>query len=123
MMTPMQLGRTAALILCLPVAGAFAQGVGSADASTNIVEERVTVENGAVSVCGEGDGLDPCLDANGQTYSQEVHGPGIDDESESALAAEAARIRAQSPEELEKTIKEMEEGYNPDSRATMGLPD
>ena len=119
MMKPLQIGRAAALLLCLPVAGALAQ----ADADTNIVEERVTVEDGAVSVCGEGDGLDPCLDANGQTYSQEVHGPGIDDEAESTLAAEAARIRAQSPEELDKTIKEMEQGYNPDSRATMGLPD
>ena len=118
MMTPIQIGCAAALLLCLPVAGAFAQ----ADASTNIVEERVTVENGAVSVCGEGGGLDPCLDANGQTYAEQVRGPGIDDESESQLAAEAARIRAESPEELNKTIGEMEKGYNPDEKATMGLP-
>ena len=122
MMTPIQMGRTAALLLCLSGASAFSQGVGSADANTKIVEERVTVENGAVSVCGEGGGLNPCLDANGQTYSQQVHGPGINDESESSLAAEAARIRAESPEELNKTIKEMEQGYNPDSSATMGLP-
>jgi hypothetical protein len=38
------------------------------------------------------------------------------------LAAEAARVRAESPEELNKTISEMEQGYNPDSKATMGLP-
>lgn len=118
MMTLIQIGRTAALLLCLPVAGALAQP----DASTNIVEERVTVENGLVEVCGEGGGLNPCLDANGQTYTQETHGPGINDESESTLAAEAARIRAESPEELNKTISEMEKGYNPDDRATMGLP-
>jgi hypothetical protein len=118
MMTLMRTGRTAALLLCLPVASALAQP----DADTNIVEERVTYENGAVSVCGEGDGLDPCLDANGQTYAQEVRGPGIDDESESTLAAEAARVRAETPEELDKTISEMEKGYNPDDRATMGLP-
>lgn len=117
-MTFTQNCRAAVLLLCLPVAGAFAQ----ADADTNIVEERVTFENGAVDVCGEGDGLDPCLDANGQTYAQEVRGPGIDDESESTLAAEAARIRAESPEELNKTISEMEKGYNPDEHATMGLP-
>jgi len=100
------------------MAGAF----GQADANTNIVQERVTIENGAVEVCGQGGGLDPCLDANGQTYAQEVRGPGINDESESALAAEAARIRAESPEELNKTISEMEKGYNPDDKATMGLP-
>ena len=118
MMTRIQMSCAAALLLCLPVAGAF----GQADADTNIVEERVTVENGAISVCGKGGGLDPCLDANGQTYAQEVRGPGINDESESALAAEAARIRAESPEELNKTISEMEKGYTPDEKATMGLP-
>jgi hypothetical protein len=118
MKTPRQIRLAAALILCLPITGTFAQP----DADTNIVEERVTVEDGAVKVCGEGDGLDPCLDANGQTYAQEVRGPGIDDESESELAAEAARVRAESPEELNKTISEMEQGYNPDSKATMGLP-
>ena len=123
MMTTRQLVRTAALLLCLPLTSTIAQDNSDADASTNIVEERVTVENGLVEVCGQGDGLDPCLDANGQTYSQEVHGPGIDDESESTLAAEAARIRAESPEALDKTITEMEQGYNPDNTATMGLPD
>ncbi|MEZ5572160.1 MAG: hypothetical protein R3E64_09060 [Halioglobus sp.] len=65
----------------------------------------------------------PCLDANGQTYAEEVHGPGIDDESDSELASEAARIRAESPKALDKTIGELEQGYNPDEHATMGLPD
>jgi hypothetical protein len=113
------LGRLAALIFLLPLVGALAQPA----VDTNVVEERVTVENGAVKVCGEGDGLQPCLDANGQTYAQEVKGPGIDSESEAELAAGAARIRAESPEELNRTIKAMEQGYNPDDRATMGLPD
>jgi len=117
-MTSPRIGRIAALLLCLPLAGAFAQP----DADTNSVEERVTVEDGAVKVCGEGEGLDPCLDANGQTYAQEVKGPGIDDESDSELAAEAARIRAESAKDLDKTIGEMEQGYNPDEHATMGLP-
>jgi hypothetical protein len=112
-------GRIAALLLCLPLAGAFAQP----DADTNSVEERVTVENGAVKVCGEGEGLDPCLDANGQTYEQEVHGPSIDDESDTELENEAARVRAETPEQLDETIKEVEEGDNPDDHATMGLPE
>jgi hypothetical protein len=118
-MTSIRPSRAAVLLFCLPLAGALAQP----QVDTNVVEERVTVENGAVKVCGEGDGLQPCLDANGQTYAQEVKGPGIDSESEEELAAGAARIRAESPEELNKTIKAMEEGYNPDDRATMGLPD
>lgn len=109
----------AALLLCLPLTGVLAQP----DATTNIVEERITDEDGAIKVCGEGDGLDPCLDANGQTYAQEVKGPDLDDESESEMEAEAARVRAETPAQLNDTIKEIEEGYNPDDRATMGLPD
>lgn len=118
-MTSLRISRCAALLLCLPLAGAMAQP----DDNTNVVEERVTVQNGAVSVCGEGDGLNPCLDANGQTYSQEAHGADIATESDEELAAGAARIRAETPEELNETIKEMEQGYNPDDRATEGLPD
>lgn len=111
--------RIAALLLCLPLTGAFAQP----DEDTNVVEESVTVQDGAVKVCGEGEGLDPCLDANGQTYSQEVKGPDLDDESDSEMEAEAARVRAETPAQLNETIKDVEEGYNPDERATMGLPD
>jgi hypothetical protein len=116
MMTAIRTGGAAALLVCLALT-AFAQEEG------NVVEERVTVENGAVRVCGEGDGLDPCLDANGQTYEAEVHGPDLDSESDSELAAEAARIRAENPQQLEKTISAEEQGYNPDVHATEGLPD
>jgi hypothetical protein len=104
------------LLLFLPMAGALAQSVG------NVVGERVTYDGGVARVCGEGGGLDPCLDANGQTYAQEVRGPSIDSESEDQLMAEAARIRAESPEQLQQTIGEMEKGYNPDVHATEGLP-
>ena len=86
------------------------------------MEERVTYEGGTVRVCGEGGGLSPCLDANGQTYSQEAHGADLDSESDDELAAEAARIRAESPEELTRTIGELKQGYNPDVHATEGLP-
>lgn len=115
-MSPGQIGCTAALLLSLPLASAFSQTVG------NVVEERATYANGAVRICGEGDGLSPCLDANGQTYAEEAHGPDLDSESDAELAAEAARIRAESPRELEQTIGEMEQGYNPDVHATEGLP-
>jgi hypothetical protein len=117
-MTPSQFSRAAALLLCLPLAGAVAQ-----IEEGNVVEEAVTYENGAFRACGEGEGLEPCLDANGQTYAEEVKGPSLDSESEAELAAEAARIRAESPKELNKTIGELEQGYNPDVHATEGLPD
>ena len=116
-MTLPRIGCTAALLLCLPLAGAFAQEEG------NIVEERIDYEGGAIRVCGEGDGLEPCRDANGQTYAEEVKGPDLDSEPDSELAAEAARIRAESPKELDHTIGELEQGYNPDAHATEGLPD
>ncbi|MEZ5501491.1 MAG: hypothetical protein R3E50_02115 [Halioglobus sp.] len=103
-MTVTQVARAAALLLCLPLGSAIAQvdadtNAGSnADGSANVVEERtMDAANGAIKVCGEGAGLDPCLDANGQTYSQEVHGPGIDDESDSELAAEVAHSRGEPP--------------------------
>jgi len=108
--------RAIALILFLPLGSTFAQTVG------NVVEERVTYDHGAVRVCGEGEGLSPCLDANGQTYAEEVKGASLDSESKNALAAEAARIRAESPTQLNDTISEMEQGYNPDVHATEGLP-
>jgi hypothetical protein len=43
-------------------------------------------------------------------------------ESDDELAAEAARVRAESPKELQETIGEVEQGYNPDAHATEGLP-
>jgi hypothetical protein len=117
-MTPGQIARTAALLLFLPLASALAQP----DSDTNVVEERVTDQDGAIKVCGEGDGLQPCLDANGQTYAEEAKGASMADESDDELAAEAARVRSESPAKLDETISEEEQGYNPDTHATEGLP-
>ena len=91
-------------------------------AQSGIVEERVSNENGFIQACGEGAGLSPCRDINGETYDEEVRGPSINQESTDELAAEAAHIRQESPAELEKTIGELEQGINPDDRATEGLP-
>ena len=100
----------------------FTLAVFPAWSQSGVVEERITNENGFIETCGEGAGLSPCRDINGQTYDEEVRGPSIDSESTDELAAEAARIRNQSPEELEQTISELEQGINPDDRATEGLP-
>ena len=91
-------------------------------AQSGLVEERVTNEDGIILTCGEGAGLSPCRDINGETYDEEVSGPSIDSESTEELAAEAAKIRHESPQDLEQTIDELERGVNPDVDATEGLP-
>ena len=93
-----------------------------AQAQSGLVEERVSDENGFISTCGEGAGLNPCRDVNGETYDEEVRGPSIDMESDDELAAEAAHVRHESPKELQQTIGELEQGINPDDHATEGLP-
>ena len=90
-------------------------------AETELVEERVTEHNGVVETCGEGAGLSPCRNMMGQTYEEEISGPSINEESTEELAEGAARIRHESPQELERTISDMEQGMNPDDRATEGL--
>ena len=79
-----------------------------------VVEERTTVENGMATVCGNGEGMQPCRDRNGMTYEEEIRGPDIQAESSDELAAQAERIRNESPEELKETISEMEQGTEPD---------
>ena len=102
------------LLFVLPVIPAWSQ--------SGVVEERITNQGGFIETCGEGPGLSPCRDINGETYDEEVRGPSIDSESTDELAAEAARIRNESPAELEQTIGELEQGINPDDHATEGLP-
>ncbi|RLA45981.1 MAG: hypothetical protein DRR04_12255 [Gammaproteobacteria bacterium] len=113
-MKPVRTGYLIALLFCLPLAHTWAQ--------SGLVEERVTEENGFYEACGEGAGLLPCRDINGQTYDEEVRGPSIDSESTDELAVEAARIRHESPAQLQQTIGELEQGINPDDHATEGLP-
>ena len=73
--------------------------------NSEVEGERVTVDDGIVSVCGEGDGLPECRDFNGETYSEELKYKTPTDEQ---MEQEAAKVREESPEELEKTISEME---------------
>jgi hypothetical protein len=76
---------------------------------SQVVEERVTENNGMYQVCGEGDGLNPCRDVNGETYEEEMGPADVKAESNNEMAAEAARIRDESPQELEATIRDMEQ--------------
>jgi hypothetical protein len=78
----------------------------AACAGTSEVEgERVTVDDGIVSVCGEGNGLPECRDYNGETYSEELK---YKTPTDKQMEQEADKVRHESPEELDKTISEME---------------
>jgi hypothetical protein len=76
-------------------------------AGTSEVEgERVTVENGEVRFCGEGNGLPECRDYNNLTYGENLKYRAPTDDQ---LAEEASKVRAESPQELEETISELEQ--------------
>jgi hypothetical protein len=74
--------------------------------NTQVEGERVTVDNGLVSVCGDGPGLPECRDYNGEPYSDELKYKAPTDKQ---MEDEAAKIRQESPEELQKTVSEMEQ--------------
>lgn len=81
-------------------------GACAGNSDTEVQGERVTLENGVVHVCGEGDGLPECRDYNGETYSEELKYKAPTDKQ---METEAAAVRSESPEELEKTVSEMED--------------
>ncbi len=80
----------------------------STSALSQIVEERVTERNGVYEACGVGEGLSACRDYNGETYEDETGPRDVKLLTDDKMAAEAARIRNESPAELEATITEME---------------
>ena len=83
--------------------------------NTEVVGERVTVEpSGVVDVCGEGDGLPECKDYNNLTYSENLEEKAPTD---TQMEKEAAKVRAETPGQLEKTISELEQ--NPELIDTM----
>jgi len=83
--------------------------------NTEVEGERVTVQNGMVTnVCGEGGGLQECKDYNNRTYSENLE---MKEPTDKQMAGEAAKVRSESPEELERTISELEQ--NPDTIDTM----
>jgi hypothetical protein len=79
-----------------------------ASCANDLIEEQVDVENGVVVTCGEGDGLTPCLDPNGETTQEEENPDYIAPDTTSELEKSSAAIRNEDPAELEKTIEEME---------------
>ncbi len=91
--------RTAAVIVAMLMLSACA-------GNSEVEGERVTVEDGEVSLCGEGNGLPECRDFTGETYSEELK---YKVPSDDQMAKEAEKVRAESPEELDRTISEMED--------------
>jgi hypothetical protein len=89
------------LVSLLTVAGA---------GSAQVVEEITTIENGVMETCGDGPGLEPCpdIDDGWDGYDEKMTGPDFKAEEDEKMAEQAARIRNESPEELEKTISELE---------------
>jgi hypothetical protein len=82
--------------------------------NSEVQGERVTVENGMVDVCGEGNGLPECRDSNNLTYGENLK---YKDPTDAQMEKEASKVRAESPQELEKTISEFEQ--NPELIDTM----
>jgi Tfp pilus assembly protein PilP len=83
--------------------------------NTEVEGERVTVQNGVVTnVCGEGNGLPECTDYNNRPYSENLE---MKEPTDKQMEREAAKVRSESPEELERTISELEQ--NPNTIDTM----
>jgi hypothetical protein len=78
--------------------------------NAQVIEETTIIQNGVMETCGEGPGLDPCpdIDDGWTAYDENMTGPDFKAEEDEKMAEEAARIRNESPEELEKTISELE---------------
>jgi hypothetical protein len=98
-------GATVAGCLCL----ALLSACGS---NPRVDEERITERDGVISECGVGEDLPLCRDAEGFTYEEELEGPDVQAETNDELASDAAKIRNESPEELEKTITDLEQDAN-----------
>ena len=73
-----------------------------------VVEEETVDDNGIVEECGEGAGLNPCRDADGETWKHADDPDYIKEDSTQELEQSSAQIRNESPKELEKTIEQIE---------------
>jgi hypothetical protein len=71
-----------------------------------IEEARIDVHNTVPEVCGDGGGLNPCRDVDGETFEQELDvntTPGLD--SNQQLEAQVEKLKHES---LEREIEELE---------------
>ncbi|HEY9035691.1 MAG TPA: hypothetical protein VIM96_03165 [Pseudomonadales bacterium] len=62
----------------------------------DVTEEEIVDDNGVISTCGDGPGLDPCIDyTTGQTYNAEASDNVLIGDDDEQLAKEAARLRSE----------------------------
>ena len=80
-----------------------------ASCANAVVEEQVDDVDGDVVTCGEGDGLSPCLDPNGDTMSEAENPDYLGGDSTEQIEQSSTEIRDETPKELERTIEDMEE--------------
>jgi hypothetical protein len=83
-------------------------GAGNFARAGDVVEEESVDDDGVVETCGEGDGLNPCRDAEGETWKHADDPDYIKEDSTQQLDKSSAAIRNESPQELEKTIEQIE---------------
>jgi hypothetical protein len=85
-------------------------GAASIARAGDVIEEETVDDDGIVETCGEGDGLKPCRDADGETWNHADDPDYIKEDSTQQLEKSSAEIRNESPKELEKTIQQIEDG-------------
>jgi hypothetical protein len=83
-------------------------GAGNFARAGDVVEEETVDDNGIVEECGEGDGLNPCRDADGETWKHADDPDYIKEDSTQQLEQSSEQIRDESPKDLEKTIEQIE---------------
>ena len=93
---------TVFMAILLLGAGNFAR------ADVVVEEETIDDNNGVVEECGEGAGLNPCRDADGETWKHADDPDYIKEDSTQQLEQSSEQIRDESPKELEKTIEQIE---------------
>ena len=78
--------------------------------ASDVIEEETYVDpGGIVEECGDAPGLDPCRDAEGETWKHADDPNYIKTDSTQQLEKSSAEIRDESPKELEKTIQQIED--------------
>ena len=83
-------------------------GAGNLARASDVVEEGAVDDDGIVEECGDGPGLSPCRDADGETWKHADDPDYIKEDSTQQLDKSSAQIRNESPQELEKTIEQIE---------------
>lgn len=75
----------------------------------DVVEETTVDDDGIVEECGDGPGLQPCRDAEGETWKHADDPNYIKLDSTQQLEQSSQQIRDESPKDLEKTIEQIED--------------